>query len=293
MPGRPLAKLSTCSDPDRHPEEGHKPHPAINQNQSRSLSFAAGPSSKQRPRQVSGLSIVAGGRPGFELARETGTGNPNSSAWGFRASITNRMCSSKSTPSSSTLLLMISRSTLAANALSLSFFLTLFGSSVAIPSGRTRQQAMTKPGQFVAGQQALVHHGLRRQAPLGLMERDGVGHLFLALLPQPIHDPLGMLFGPLVVVGVVQQAGDGPDLRIGSPPYFDGRRPHHDLDGSGVLQQGIGLGPGVESEFCLVVRHGYRLGNDFARARSPAPPPKPHWPPPYCRRIPSAGPAPP
>ncbi len=40
---------------------------------------------------------------------------------------------------------MISRSTLAANALSLSFFFTLFGSSVAIPSGRTRQQAMMNP----------------------------------------------------------------------------------------------------------------------------------------------------
>ena len=40
------------------------------------------------------------------------------------------------------LFLMISRSTLAANALSLSFFFTLFGSKVAIPSGRTNEQAI-------------------------------------------------------------------------------------------------------------------------------------------------------
>jgi len=50
------------------------------------------------------------------------------------------------------------------------------------------------------------------------MEGNGVGDLFLALLPQPVHDPLGVVFGPLVVVGIVQQASDAPDLGIAAVP---------------------------------------------------------------------------
>ncbi len=51
------------------------------------------------------------------------------------------------------------------------------------------------------------------------MKRDGVSDLLFALLAEPIDDPPRVLVGPLLVVGVVQQAGDGPGLRVG-PPYF-------------------------------------------------------------------------
>ena len=54
------------------------------------------------------------------------------------------------------------------------------------------------------------------------MEGDRVGDLLFALLPEPIDDPLRMLLRPLLVVGVVQQSGDGPGLgdSAPSPPYL-------------------------------------------------------------------------
>ena len=62
------------------------------------------------------------------------------------------------------------------------------------------------------------------------MEGYGIGDLFLALLPQPSDNPLGMVLRPLVIVGVVEQAGNGPDFQVAA--IFCGRRPHHDFDGS-------------------------------------------------------------
>ena len=57
-----------------------------------------------------------------------------------------------------------------------------------------------------------------------------------------------MFLGPLLIVGVVQQARVGPKFGIGrGAAVLGSRRPHHDFHGPGVLEQGIRFGPGVES----------------------------------------------
>ena len=92
------------------------------------------------------------------------------------------------------------------------------------------------------------------------MERHGIRDLFLPVLPQPIYDPFGMVVGPLVVVGVVEQASDTPDLGIAA--VLGGRRPHHDLQGSGVAQERGIRRPGLEllQGLVVVAVHGF-LGN--------------------------------
>ena len=80
------------------------------------------------------------------------------------------------------------------------------------------------------------------------------GDVFLTLLPQPIDGTLGMLVGPLFVIGVVQQTGNGPLFGVGAnTAILARRRPHDDLYGSGMLEQGVGLGPVVELGLCLFV----------------------------------------
>ena len=180
---------------------------------------------------------------------------PNSSAWGFKASITNWMWASISTPSNSTLLRIMSRSTLAANALSFSFFFYALGLQGGDALGPHQAARDNEPRQFIAGQQCLVHRGLRRQIPRRLMEGNGVGDLLFALLPQPIHNPFRMLLGPLVVIGVVEQARDAPNFGIAAE--FGCRRPHHDFDGASVGEQRWIRCPGLKLLNGLVTGEGH------------------------------------
>ena len=79
------------------------------------------------------------------------------------------------------------------------------------------------------------------------MEGDGVGHFLLALFAQPVDNPPRMFIGPLFVVGVVQESGDGPNVGVGVvAAVFGSRRPHHDFDRPGMFQQRLRLGPGVQ-----------------------------------------------
>ena len=56
-----------------------------------------------------------------------------------------------------------------------------------------------------------------------------MGDRLLALLAQPGDDPLRMFLRPLPVIGIVQQAGDGPLLRVVIRSAVPRRRPPHDV----------------------------------------------------------------
>lgn len=61
------------------------------------------------------------------------------------------------------------------------------------PVGANQAAGDDEASKFITSQKSLIHHAFRRQAPLRLVERHGVGDLWCPLFVQPIHDPLGML----------------------------------------------------------------------------------------------------
>ena len=93
-------------------------------------------------------------------------------------------------------------------------------------------------GQLVAGQQRLVERRQLGDIRRIVMGDDGLGDLGLALLAEPGDDPPRVLLGPAVVVGVVQQAGDGPPRLVGRAGAVAMRRPsHRRLDPPGMIPQ--------------------------------------------------------
>jgi len=67
------------------------------------------------------------------------------------------------------------------------------------------------------------------------MERHSVGDLFLPLFSQRLYDPFWMICGPLVIIGVVEQASDASYLGIAA--VFRRCCPHDDFYGAGVREQ--------------------------------------------------------
>ena len=97
-----------------------------------------------------------------------------------------------------------------------------------------------------------------------------MGDFLLALAPEPGHDAGGMLLGPLVVVRVMQEAGDPPNVRVGlTLAVFHSRGPHGDFRAQDSAREMALIGGGVGMAPLRAIIHE-RLGQG-------APPPISFW----------------
>lgn len=95
--------------------------------------------------------------------------------------------------------------------------------------------------------------------------------LGVAQAPQLLHGPVGVLLGVLLVVHVVEDAGDGPKLLV--LPIAAGVGPHGHLHRPHVPPQGGAFRPGLhEGEGLLKARHALKYTHAHRLRRGQPPP---------------------
>jgi len=152
---------------------------------------------------------------------------------------------------------------LGGKALGLELLLSALGGQGGDAFGAHQAAGAHKAGQLVAGQEGLVHGAGGADAPLGVVARDGVGQLALPALFEPGHDALGVRLGPLVVVGVVQHAGQAPGFDGGlARAIAQGGGAHHHLDRARVGAQGGRGGPGFEQGPAFFAGEGHLVDEE-------------------------------
>ena len=135
------------------------------------------------------------------------------------------------------------------------------------PAGPHQAAGHDEAGDLVAGQERPVEGGLVGHVPAGVVGGDGVRDGLLTALAQPGDDAVRVIVRPLLVIGVVQHAGDAPGVLLGGAGAVAVRgRAHDQLDRPGVAPERVSLGPGAEVGPGGVAIEGH--GREYTAARA-------------------------
>ena len=136
----------------------------------------------------------------------------------FIASMQNAMCSSRSTPISAAPLMMSSRLTERAKALSFIFFLTELGIHLRQRLvGLDQRGGGDESGKLVAGEQRFLQQALARNSAVAGVRQDRAANLFgHAALFQDLAALEGMVLGGGIffVIEVVDEADEAPEFFV-------------------------------------------------------------------------------
>ena len=137
---------------------------------------------------------------------------------GFRASMQKAMCSSRSTPRAAAPLMMSSRFTLRAKALSFILFRTdLVSTSASDLPGLIKRDSGDEAGEFVAGEESLFHGRVAGHAGVFGVRHDGAADFVgVSALFQDLVALVRMVLeaGPAFVIEVVNQSDDAPEVFV-------------------------------------------------------------------------------